>query len=170
MGLTLFILITMILQNELYIFTDGSCHTQHGIGAWVAIIVIAGQKIILSDTVFNTTHQQMELLAVIKALENIIRQELAQVSINLVTDSQYVTGLPPREVKLMEQKFITKKGGPIANTHLVKTLLQLLRVVPVKLIKIKAHQKQTAATNYNIEADKLSRYLVRQAVTKFLNQ
>ncbi len=38
------------------IYTDGSCHTQHCLGAWVAIIFIACEKTILSGKDFNTTH------------------------------------------------------------------------------------------------------------------
>jgi hypothetical protein len=36
----------------------------------------------------------------------------------------------------------------------------------VEFVKIKAHQKATDVVNYNIEVDKLSRQIVRDAVKK----
>ena len=58
------------------IYTDGSCHTQFLIGAWAAIIFISGEKIILSGIENYTTHNRMELMAVIKALEFIRAAQL----------------------------------------------------------------------------------------------
>ena len=151
------------------IYTDGSCHTQHCIGAWVAIIFIAGEKIILSGEELNTTHNQMELTAVIKSLQYL--QQLNKkiiskiLSITIITDSQYVTGLQEREKKFAAKKFETKKGNAIRNVLLVKKMLLLTNSMPVKFVKIKAHQKKTVEINYNIEADKLSRNIVRRAVS-----
>ena len=145
------------------IYTDGSCHTQHCAGAWVCIIFINGEKIILSDIEYNTTHNRMELLGVIKALKY-IRNNYTPKLIRITTDSQYVTGLQAREAKFIDHHYTTKKGTPISNADLVKELLELILVLPVEFIKIKAHQKKNAIVNYNIEADFLSRYMVRQVV------
>ena len=151
------------------IYTDGSCHTQHLIGAWVAIIFIAGEKIILSGEELNTTHNRMELTAVIKSLQYLQQLNKKIILITIVTDSQYVTGLQEREQKFTAQKFETKKGNTISNLLLVKELLVLINCMPVNFVKIKAHQKKTAEVNYNIEADKLSRNIVRRAVKELLN-
>ena len=59
----------VIINAEIY--TDGSCHTQHCIGAWASIVFIGNEKIILSGKEINTTHNRMELLAVINAVEYI---------------------------------------------------------------------------------------------------
>ncbi|MBC7423179.1 MAG: ribonuclease HI [Ferruginibacter sp.] len=153
----------MLPTKAIQVYTDGSCHTQLCIGAWAAIIFIGDVKIILSGIEKNTTHNRMELIAVIKAIEYIQQTEQAAL-ITVVTDSQYVTGLQARQQKFIVQNFTTNKGNEISNATLVKELLALLDKVPVTLQKIKAHQKITAETNYNIEADKLSRSLVRHAV------
>lgn len=150
--------------QKVEIYTDGSCHTQHCQGAWVAIVFIGGEKITLSGKELNTTHNRMELTAVIKALQYIQQLNTKMITIKVVTDSQYVTGLPARAEKFSIQNFITKKGSDISNVDLVKELLLLTNTLPAEFIKIKAHQKKTAVINYNIEADKLSRNLVRQAV------
>lgn len=152
--------------NIVEIYTDGSCHTQHRIGAWVAIFFIAGEKIILSGQELDTTHNSMELIAVIKAIGYLQQLNIKITSIIIITDSQYVTGLQARAQKFTAQKFETKKGNAIGNVNLVKELLILINAMPVAFVKIKAHQKKTAVVNYNIEADKLSRNIVRQAVKK----
>lgn len=145
------------------IYTDGSCHTQHCMGAWVSIIFFKEEKMVLSGTEFNTTHNRMELLAVIKALKY-IQNDVAPRLIKIITDSQYVTGLQAREAKFIEKQYKTNKGTAISNADLVKELLEFITTLPVEFIKIKAHQKKTTVENYNIEADILSRNMVRQMV------
>mgnify|MGYP000037560404 CR=1 FL=1 len=153
-----------MLQPTILIYTDGSCHTQQLIGAWAAIIFIEEEKFILSGTEENTTNNRMELTAIIKALKFTEQHNLPESAITIITDSQYAVGLPDREQKFITSNFKTKNGNPISNEDLVKTLLQLLKRNIVKLEKIRAHLKQTDEPNYNIEADKLSRNLVRQAI------
>ena len=148
------------------IYTDGSCHTQNRIGAWVAIIFTATGKKALAETVADTTHNRMELLAVIKGIEYIKRNYPGITTIKLFSDSQYVVGLPARKEKLSAAGFSTKKGKSLQNADLVKELFGQLLLLSVEFIKVKAHQKQDAALNYNIEADKLSRKMVREAGDK----
>ena len=153
----------MLIQS-INIYTDGSCHTQQCAGAWVSIIFINEKKIILSGTELQTTHNRMELLAVIEALKYVQNNCTNPTLITVVTDSQYVTGLQAREAKFIEQLYTTNKGNAISNVDLVKTLLELISILPVTFIKIKAHQKKTDVANYNIEADILSRNMVRNMV------
>ena len=151
-------------ETEIKIYTDGSCHTQLLIGAWAAIIFIGKEKIILSAIENNTTHNRMELTAIIKAIAFIEQSKLSQSQITIITDSQYAIGLQAREQKFTSANFTTKKGTEISNADLVKTFLELVKKTSITFLKIKAHQKQGLEFNYNIEADKLSRNLVRQAV------
>ena len=148
------------------IYTDGSCHTQNRIGAWVAIVFTTTGKKVLAETVDNTTHNRMELSAVIKGMEYIKNNYPGITTIKLFSDSQYVVGLPGRKEKLSASGFSTKKGNDIQNADLVKELFEHLSTLPVEFIKVKAHQKQGTTFNYNIEADKLSRKMVRDAAGK----
>ena len=75
-------------------------------------------------------------------------------------------GLVGRQLKFTASDFTTKAGKDIRNVDLVKELLNLLAIIDVEFVKIKAHQKATEVVNYNIEVDKLSRQLVREAVKK----
>ncbi len=149
------------------IYTDGSCHTQLKIGAWAAIILVGDEKNILTGKAAETTHQRMELTAVIEALNYVEINHPAAKNIRLVSDSQYVIGLPAREQKLAASSFTTRQGNPVQNADLVKQLFAVLRHMDVRFEKIRAHQKITGKDDYNIEADKLSRSLVRAEATKY---
>ncbi|MDP2385944.1 MAG: ribonuclease H [Bacteroidota bacterium] len=146
------------------VFTDGSCHTQKCIGAWASIVFVDGQKTVLSGKEENTTHNRMEIVAVIKAIEYIQHNFTSIQNINIVSDSQYVIGLIGREVKFESKNFLTNSGNEIRNIDLVKELLELNKKFHLQFIKIKAHQKKTEVINYNIEVDKLCREIVREAV------
>jgi len=145
------------------IYTDGSCHTQQCIGAWAAILFINEEKIILSGKETATTHNRMELMAVIKAIEFIKDKYSAVTDFKIISDSQYVVGLKVRKEKLLAQNFLTKKRNEIRNADLVEELVKQTANLNIQFVKIKAHQKKTTITNYNIEADKLCRKIVREA-------
>ena len=68
------------------IYTDGSCLENPGNGGWAAIIIDDGKKTQIKGSKKNTTNNQMELLAPIKALNKIPRGS----KIQIFTDSKYV--------------------------------------------------------------------------------
>ena len=68
------------------IYTDGSCIGNPGNGGWAAIIIKAGKKTQIKGSKKNTTNNQMELLAPIKALKKIPKGSKVQI----FTDSKYV--------------------------------------------------------------------------------
>lgn len=148
------------------IYTDGSCHTQSLTGAWVAILFIENERKQLSGLETNTTHNRMELTAVIKAIEFLRDHHTEITNITICTDSQYVTALKDREERLTALNFSSKKGRALQNIDLMKKLLELFESYTIETIKIKAHQKINDLNKYNIEADRLSRKMVREAVKK----
>lgn len=157
---------SMTEKNDIItIYTDGSCHTQHCVGSWVAIVLTGTEKIVLQGISRNTSHHEMELTAVIKALEYVAAQH-PTAAMQIFSDSQYVTGLPARKEKLLSAGFYVKNGNPVQHAELVKTLFRLLEQLSVTLIKIPSHQKSSGTINYNKEADILSRKLVRSAIKK----
>ena len=153
-------------MNEIYVYTDGSCHTQLLIGAWAAILLIAGQRIELSGIENNTTHNAMELMAVIEAIEYLSEHYPSLPTINIITDSQYVSGLFAREERLSSSGFITKKGNEVRNTNLVKRLYDLNAKHQLHFTKVKAHQKSGEAENINVEVDVLVRGVMRMEVDR----
>ncbi len=107
----------------------------------------------------------MEITAVTKAL-NYVQKFIPEASIfNIISDSQYVTGLPGRMQKLKGAQFISKKDKPIQNADLVQLLEKFLQTFTIHFEKIQAHLKKTSDKDYNIEVDKLCRKLVREKVS-----
>ena len=149
------------------IYTDGSCHTDHKVGAWAAIILTGDEKIILKGEAQDTTHNRMELLAVINAIE-FAGEKFKNEPIAVYTDSQYVFRIPERKEKLKKNHFLTKKGNQLQNSDLVQKLIGQIEAHKVAFIKVKAHQQQVTKAdthiNYNSEVDKLVRRMVREAV------
>lgn len=155
-------------QNRIIIYTDGSCDTQHAVGAWAAILLVHGIKIVLHGEAENTTHNRMELMAVIEAIEYVDKQ-YPNADLEIYTDSQYVVRLPIRMNKLSEKDFHTKKGTLLQNHDLVEHVIHLIVSHSIVFTKVKAHQKADRESlphqeNYNREVDKLARHLVRQRV------
>lgn len=151
-------------SNEIIIYTDGSCHTQKRIGAWVAMVILETEKIVLKGNENNTTHNRMELMAVIKAIEYVDNIMGRDVVIQLFTDSQYVMNLPVRSGQLEADNFITKKGEELRNADLLKRLISLFANHTVHLNIVKAHQKKDDTINLNRMVDQLSRNEVRALV------
>ena len=150
---------------QIQIFTDGSCHTQQKVGGWAAVILFENEKIELKGHELETTHNAMELLAVLKALDFLEEKNSAFTEIEVVSDSQYVVGILNRKEKLKHANFLTKKNNPIRNVDLVKRLIEKIETLPLVFTKIKAHQKKTSQINYNRVVDKLARAVVRDRMT-----
>ena len=103
-----------MLHPIITIYTDGSCHTQQLVGAWAAIIFIGAKKFVLSGTEENTTHNRMELTAIIEALK--FTEQLLYVwlkSANPVEPNKLetYTGSPAAE-NLPEPKFTDPNEKP----------------------------------------------------------
>ncbi len=148
------------------IFTDGSCNTKLNIGAWAAIIFLEGKKKIIEGIEKETTHNRMELIAVIEAIDYVEKTHANSGLIRIFTDSQYVEKIPSRKQKLIAKNFKTNKGTDIQNKDLIQSLILRMQQNDVEFIKVRAHQKSTSTVNYNREVDKHARKLVRQEITR----
>jgi len=73
------------------IYTDGGCRGNPGPGGWAYIIKSGDLELSSSGGDLATTNNKMELTAVIRSLETILKDPvLAKKDIDLHTDSQYV--------------------------------------------------------------------------------
>ena len=146
------------------IYTDGAYSPQHDTGAWAALLFIAGETITISGIEHQSTHNGMELLAILKGISYVMEQQLCPDEIMIVTDSQYAAGLPRRRDKLVANDFITKKGNELRNAALVRRLLDYVDAYNIRFLKVKAHQPANGQPNYNRDVDKLVRSVLRATV------
>ena len=118
------------------IYTDGSCLNNPGNGGWAAIININDEIKKISGSVKDTTNNKMELMAPIKALQEIKEKQ----PIEIYTDSQYVRlGITDWVHKWIKNNWQTSKKEPVKNKELWVQLYELTISFDVKWIWVKAH-------------------------------
>jgi ribonuclease HI len=118
------------------IYTDGSCLNNPGNGGWAAIININNDVKKISGSVKDTTNNKMELMAPIKALQEIKEKQ----PIEIYTDSQYVRlGITDWVHKWIKNNWQTSKKEPVKNKELWIQLYELTSSFDVKWIWVKAH-------------------------------
>lgn len=152
--------------DQIEIYTDGSCNPQLLIGGWAAVILNGPEKVVLQGKQLNTSHNRMELIAVIESLKYLKIKNLNINKIKIYSDSQYVIGIERRIKTLIKNDFKTNKGNEIRNIDLVKTLIEFIETTNIEFNKVKAHLKKTETINYNREVDKLCRGIVKSAVAE----
>ena len=132
------------------IYTDGSCLNNPGNGGWAAIINVNGEVKKISGSVKDTTNNKMELMAPIKALQEIKGNE----QIEIYTDSQYVRlGITDWVHKWIKNNWQTSKKESVKNKELWVQLYELNNLCDVKWIWVKAH----AGNVLNEEVDLLAK-------------
>ena len=132
------------------VYTDGSCLGNPGNGGWAFLIV--GEKNICYRTGFehNTTNNQMELFAVIKALEFL--KEFRDISIN--TDSNYVKqGITTWIINWKKNNWKTSTKQPVKNKELWERLDKLNLSKNINWSWVKAHN----IDEFNNKVDALAR-------------
>ena len=150
------------------IYSDGSAHPSYKLGAWTAILLINKEKYYIHGVVKKTTHQRMELVAVIKALEHVLSRPESVKKCTIYTDSQYVADLLLRKERFLSSSFRTKKQTLVRNHDLIQEYFGLCKQINLQVIKVKAHLKKTSAHNYNREVDMHCRRLLRKETKKYM--
>ena len=132
------------------IYTDGSCIGNPGNGGWAAILLMNEKKIKIKGYKKNTTNNQMELTAPIKALNKIPIGE----KIEIYTDSKYVKiGITEWVTKWKKNNWKTSSKKKVKNIDLWKELDNLNKKYHIKWCWIKGH----SGNILNDEVDQLAR-------------
>ncbi|MBO6493085.1 MAG: ribonuclease HI [Pelagibacteraceae bacterium] len=132
------------------IYTDGSCLGNPGFGGWAAIIFLNDKKIKIKGKKKNTTNNQMELMAPIKALKKIPVGEKVQI----YTDSKYVKiGITEWIKSWKKNDWKTSGKKKVKNKDLWKELDRLSKKYQIKWLWVKGHSGDIT----NEEVDQLAR-------------
>ena len=132
------------------IYTDGSCIGNPGKGGWAAIILNNGKKTEIKGSKKDTTNNQMELLAPIKALKKIPKGSKVQI----FTDSKYVkSGITEWIHNWKKNGWKTAAKKEVQNKALWLTLDEETEKHNVKWSWVKAHSQD----ELNNEVDLLAR-------------
>lgn len=134
-------------MNELHIYTDGASRGNPGNGGYGVVMMWGDKRKELSGGYKLTTNNRMELMAVIVALQNLTKKNIA---LTIFTDSQYV-------VNSVEKKWLNNwiktdfKGGK-KNKDLWLQYHNLAKDFKVKLKWVKGH----ADNVFNNRCDELA--------------
>ena len=118
------------------IYTDGSCLGNPGNGGWAAIIIKDGKKTKIKGSKKNTTNNQMELMAPIKALKKISKGTKVQI----FTDSKYVkSGITEWIHNWKKNGWKTANKQKVKNKELWTELDILTNELEISWSWVKAH-------------------------------
>ena len=132
------------------IYTDGSCLGNPGNGGWAAIIMDDKKKTYIKGSKKDTTNNQMELLAPIKALKKIPKGS----SVQIFTDSKYVkSGITEWIHNWKKNGWKTANKQPVKNKELWTELDLMTSEFEIKWSWVKGH----STDKLNNEVDLIAR-------------
>ena len=123
-------------MKRIEIYTDGACRGNPGPGGWGALLRSNGHEKELCGGQLDTTNNQMELLAAIKALESLKEP----CKIDLFTDSKYVkNGITQWIINWKTNGFKNAKKKPVLNAELWIRLDTLVSEHDINWLWVKGH-------------------------------
>lgn len=137
------------------VYTDGSCLGNPGPGGYAFIFVHNNEEIARDfGSSYNTTNNQMELTAVIKALELLKQLNDPNISYSVYTDSSYVVNaFREHWIQKWERNgWRTSTGAKVKNKELWESLVSLTRELNPTFIHVKGHN----GDKFNEICDKLA--------------
>jgi ribonuclease HI len=148
------------MTAKLEIWTDGACKGNPGPGGWGVLMVYGTHKKEMSGGELVTTNNQMELTAVIRALEAVRRP----CPVRLHLDSSYVRdGITGWIHGWKKKGWKTASGSPVKNVELWQRLDRLVTEyeakAPMEWVWVKGH----AGDPGNERADELANEGVSKA-------
>ena len=146
----------ILFKMKYKIYTDGACSGNPGPGGWAAIIIVNNEvKDMFSGNEKNTTNNQMELMAPIKAIQKFKKKS----EISIFTDSTYVRDGITTWIKQWEKNgWKTASKKPVKNKDLWKKLKSLSSKHSMKWIWVKGHSQD----KYNNLVDELAQRAIKK--------
>ena len=138
------------MNKKVDIYTDGACSGNPGPGGWGVLIKIDNENIELSGGDRETTNNRMELMAAIKALEEIDKDY----EITLYTDSNYVKdGITSWISNWKKNNWKTANKKDVKNKEIWMRLDEAIKHKNISWVWVKGH----AGNAGNEQADYLAR-------------
>jgi len=139
--------------DKVTIYTDGACSGNPGPGGWGAILVSGTHRKEISGGDSDTTNNRMELLAAIRALQQLKRP----IEVELYTDSKYVKQGITEWITRWKANGWRRKSGkrwlPVKNEDLWRALDEEVARHQVSFHWVEGH----AGHAENERADELAR-------------
>jgi len=131
------------------IYTDGGCKPNPGPGGWGAVLLFSHSEQELKGHALDTTNNQMELTAAIKALSALKSQH----RVELNTDSTYLKNGITQWISAWKKKgWRTSTGSPVKNQDLWQKLEELITQHDIQWKWVRGH----AGDEYNERVHELA--------------
>jgi ribonuclease HI len=119
------------------LYTDGACSGNPGPGGWGCVLISGAHSRRLSGFERETTNNRMELTAVIRGLEALVRHS----EVRVVTDSTYVKNAFTEGWldSWQSRGWKTKDNKPVKNQDLWMELCRLRRMHALQWEWVKGH-------------------------------
>lgn len=136
------------------IYTDGACTGNPGPGGYGAVLKYGDTVKEISGCEPRTTNNRMEMMAVIKALQQLKRP----CKVRVVTDSNYlVKGMTQWIHGWVRRNWINSQKRPVLNRELWEEILELSRKHQITWQWVKAHDGHPE----NERCDQLARAAIK---------
>ncbi len=137
-------------MKKIDLYTDGACSGNPGPGGWGAVLMYQNHIKELSGYEANTTNNRMEILAVIKGLQQ-LKEPCA---VTIYSDSAYtVNAFSENWIESWQKNnWRTSSKKEVKNDDLWKTLLSELNKHDFTFVKVKGH----ADNEWNNRCDTLA--------------
>jgi ribonuclease HI len=136
-------------KPQVTIYSDGGCRPNPGTGGWGAVLLFKDGQKELSGGARESTNNQMELTAVITALDSLEQPY----QVDLYTDSKYVKqGITEWMAGWVRKGWRTSSGKPVQNQELWEKLYAATQRHDIRWKWVKGH----AGHVYNERVDQLA--------------
>jgi len=137
------------LSDRVTIYSDGGAKPNPGPGGWAALLIYGEHQAEISGGERNTTNNQMELTAAIKALEALTRA----CEVDFYTDSQYLRQGITEWIKTWRKNgWLTSAKKPVFNQQLWIRLHELTEQHDIQWHWTRGH----AGDKFNERVDQLA--------------
>lgn len=148
------------MTAPIIIYTDGACKGNPGPGGWAAILSYNGHRRELCGGEAHTTNNRMELTAVIRALQQ-LKKDNCQVQI--YTDSKYVQlGMTEWLPTWRKKNYVRDKRKPVLNADLWRELDTIAARHQVEWKWVRAHNGEAGNEQADVLAQQQATYYQEQ--------
>lgn len=152
------------MNNVINLWTDGGFRSSTNISGWAYAGYIGDDTkspITNKGAAEGYTNQQMEMTAVIKALDSIPFEMLEEYPIKVHTDSAYICNCFKDKwwVKWIMNDWKNSKGKDVANKEYWECIIDFYNSYDIEFVKVKGHS--------NNEMNNLADKLVNEAMDEY---
>lgn len=153
-------------NTRIHIYTDGSCEPNPGAGGWSFVVVESGIEVNnRNGGDIQTTNNQMELTAVLSALEYGKLSGMPVAETTIYSDSQYCVRGCNEWRHSWKRKGWTRGKDPLANAGLWKAIDEAHNAFPCKIVWVRGHSGVYGNERADQLADKGRAYAIDHRIT-----